>query len=179
MGNTVYNYVSLANARDLTTPTSTQGPYRLGDVVRIDDVDNGVKCVKKFMYVKAANALTAYVPYVVVPGAVAGSEWVAQSPTTSTTVSNLVCVPQVAFTNAYYGFVQIEGKATAALAAATHTIGDHLELTSAAVSLVLSSATSGSTSFDASCVAICNSVSTGAESASVMLVGRQVSIAAS
>jgi len=170
--------MSLANARDLTTPSSTQA-YKLGDVVRVDDVDNGVLSVKKYMYVKAAVALTAYQPYVIVPGATSGAEWVAQSATTSTTVANIICVPQVAFTINYYGFVQIEGKSTAKLAAATHTIGDGLELVSGGTTLGLNSSTSGTVVFDASVVALCNSVSTAAETASVMLVGRQSSIAAS
>jgi hypothetical protein len=179
MGNTVYNYVSLANARDLTTPTATQGSYLLGDVVKIYDVDNGVKVVKTFMYVKAGVAMTAFQPYVIAPGAASGAEWVTATAATSTTVINVACVPQVDFTINYYGFVQIEGKASAKLAAVTHTIGDTLELISAATTLTLNSATSGTVVFDASVVAICNSVSTGAETGSVMLVGRQSSIAAS
>lgn len=184
MGYTVYNYVSLANEADLTTPTSSQGQYRLGDVVRVDlsvPSSTGVTRtgeVKKYMYVKANGALTAYQPYVIVPGTTSGSEWVAQSATTSTTVCNLACIPQVSFTSGYYGFVQIEGKCTAKIAATTHTIGDCLELISAATTLTPTT-TSGSTTFGADTVAICNSVSTGAESASVMLVGRQTSIAAS
>lgn len=179
MGNTVYNYVSLANAKDLTTPTATQGSYLLGDVVRVYDVDNGVKVVKEFMYVKAGVAMTAYQPYVIAPGAASGAEWVTATAATSTTVCNMACVPQVSFTVNYFGFVLIKGKGLAKLAAATHTIGDTLELISAATTLNLNSSTSGTVVFDASVVAICNSVSTVAETGSVMLVGRQSSIAAS
>lgn len=174
MGNVnAYTRISLGNTSDLTTPTSS-AYYPVGGVVEVTDYDGPVK---KFMYVKSHGTLTAYQPYAIVPSATYGL--ITAAPATSTTVINKIGVPQVAFTSGYYGFIQIEGAATAKLAAETHTIGDHLEVVSAATTFNLSSATSGSTSFDASCAAVCNSVSTGAESASVVLVGRNVSVAAS
>lgn len=168
-----YTRIALGNVKDLTTPASAAA-YPVGGVV---EVTTNTGIVKKYKYVKSHGALTAYQPYVIAPDATYG--WLTAAPTTSTTVINEVCVPQVAFTSGYYGFVEIEGAATAKLPAATHTIGDTLELLSGGSTFVLNSATSGTAVFDASVVAICNSVSTGAESAGVMLVGRQASIAAS
>lgn len=177
MGYTNYNYVSLANEADLTTPTSAQGQYRLGDVVVIDlstPTSTGITRtteVKKYMYVKSHAALTQYQPYVIVPSATAGAEWVTAAPVTLASEICLIGVPQVAFTSGYYGFVQIQGRATAKIAATTHTIGDSLKLPSAATAFT-TDGTSGSAIFSANSAAFCTTVSTAAETKEVVLVGR-------
>lgn len=169
-----YNRIALGNKNDLTTPSST-ADYPLGSVVDVTDQDGAVK---RYMYVKAHTALTQYQPYVIVPDTTTVGGWITAAPVTLASTANVIGVPQVAFTSAYYGFVQIEGQATAKIGAVTHTIGDHLELLSGGTALV-TDGTSGSTVLTKGSTAVSGSVSTGAESATVYLIGRQCEVAAS
>jgi len=172
----VYSYtrIALGNKADLTTPTSTR-QYPLGGIIVVED---GTK-VSRYVYVKANGALTQYQPICIVNSNTSGAEWTTASPVTQTENINIVGVPQVAFTSGYYGFVQTEGTVTAKIAAVTHTVGDYLKLTSGATSFTLVSATSGSTVLDGKSAALCGSVSTAAESGTVILLGRAVQTPAS
>jgi hypothetical protein len=120
----------LANASDLTTPTSTQSSiYRLGDVVEV--YDDTVKDIRQYMYVKAHTAgLTAYQPYVVTHTGTSGAEWMTGAVVSTLFPVNLVCVPQVAFTASYFGWVAIKGRVTA--------LGDAQVLDGTYISLVAS-----------------------------------------
>lgn len=79
-----------------------------------------------------------------------------------------VCIPQVAFTSGYYGFVQILGDCIAKLASETHVAGDYLELLNAGTTLIVDG-TSGSTAFTTKGVAIQTGTLSGAGTTTVNL----------
>jgi hypothetical protein len=103
--NTVNLRTSLGSTNDLITPSLLQ-QYVLGTVVEI--IDDTYKSVKKFMYVKSHTTLTQYGGYFITYSSTAGSEVITVGATTSA-ILKIACIPQVAFTSGYYGFVQIEG----------------------------------------------------------------------
>lgn len=173
MTNAILNVTGI-NQDDLLKPSSTR-KYPLGLEVTV--VDTATDKVKKYMYVKAHAALVANTPYVIAFSTVAGSEVKTAAPITDATDSKRVVVAPVAFTNAYYGFVQFAGECKVAVSG-THTVDDYLELTSAATQLV-ANGTSGSTVFDDKACAICADISTGDEVASAILLGATVQTAAS
>lgn len=105
----IQNISALGNISELTTPTAAQ-VYPLGTVISV--VDNDVKSIKLYMYVKAHAALTQYQPYLVKQSATSGAEFVTAAAVTLASAVSLVCVPQVAFTANYYGFVLIQGRGT-------------------------------------------------------------------
>lgn len=158
---------ALGNQSDLTIPTSAQA-YTLGIIV--ETIDEDTKAVHKYIYVKSHGALTQYQPYVVNNSGVAGSQWITAAPTALASASVLICVPQVAFTSGYYGFVQVEGQSTALVGAAA-AAGDEAALIDAATSLV--------TSTGARDVNTCGYVitaTTAATSTAVMLGGFRVEV---
>lgn len=132
MTTTLYNRLNLGNKNDLTTPTSTQ-EYPLGYIYEVSD--SNTAAIKKYMYVKSHAALTAYVPYLISASGTAGSEVITAAPATLASAVNLIGIPQVDFTSGYYGFVQIEGKTTAALRDAA-TAGWTVEILNSGASLV-------------------------------------------
>ena len=161
--------VGAINQLDLTTPSSTKNTaYELGGLYNMIDSDNPT-AVKTFMYVKAHTTLTQYVPYTVVFSNTAGAEVVTAAPATLAGQVT-VCIPQVAFTTGYFGFVQIIGQCTAALANETHVAGDFLELLNAGVTLIVDG-TSGSTAYTVKGVAIQIGTLSGAGNATVFLFG--------
>lgn len=152
---------------DLTTPTSTKNPsYPLGGIYTVVDADDRA-IPQQYMYVKSHAALTQYQPYVVKPLNTSGSEFITGAPATMANFVT-VCVPQVAFTSGYYGFVQIQGKMTAKLAAETHVAGDFLELLDAGTTFIVDG-TSGSTVFTTKGVAVQTGALTGAGTTTVNL----------
>lgn len=158
---------ALGNQSDLTTPTSTQ-VYRLGTI--IETIDEDAKCINKYIYVKSHGTLTQYQPYVVNNSGTDGSEWITAAPSTLASASVLVCVPQVAFTSGYYGFVQIEGESTAKVSAAA-TAGNEIS--------VYNAHTSFTTTTGARDVNTCGYVitaTTAAASTSVLLSGFRVEV---
>lgn len=170
MGFTVYNPVAIYET-DLTTPTADINPtYVLGGVYTFKD-SSYPNMVKSFMYVKSHTTLTQYQPYMIVFSNTSGSEVITAAPTTQAS-GVTIGVPQVAFTSGYYGFVQIEGRATALLANETHVAGDYLELLNAGTSFVVDG-TSGSTAYTAKGVACQIGTLSGAGSTTVIL-GRSV-----
>lgn len=152
---------------DLTTPTSTQGTYPVGTIAVFQDSDYPTE-IKSFMYVKAHAALTQYQPYTVVgSNSTTTPLYVTAAPATLAS-GVTVCVPQVAFTSGYYGWVQISGRCSALLANETHVQGDYLELLNTGTTLIVDG-TSGSTAFSAKSVAILLATVTGAGTGTVNL----------
>jgi len=152
---------------DLTVPTSAKNPaYPLGMVYHMVDSDNP-NAIKRFMYVKSHTTLTQYQPYTVVGINTSGSEFVTAAPATLAS-GVTVCIPQVAFTSGYYGFVQIFGQCISKLANETHVAGDYLKLLNAGTTLIVDG-TSSSTAFSAKSVAIQVGALSGAGTASVIL----------
>jgi hypothetical protein len=160
---------ALGDMSDLTTPTSAR-KYELGYEVVIEDSET--KMIKKFVYVKSHGALTAYVPYVLGFTSTAAAEVKTAAPTTNTvSPGRRVCVPQVAFTSGYYGFVQIAGDCTAALANEAKAVGDYLQLLNGGVTLVVDG-TSASTVLLGNSCAISKSATTGAGDRSIILLDK-------
>lgn len=151
----------------ITTPSSTR-VYPLGMIYTVDDSSNPAG-VKQFMYVKSHAGLTQYQPYTVVFSNTAGSEVVTAAPATLGAYVT-VCVPQVAFTSGYYGFVQIFGACTALLSSETHVAGDFLELLNAGTTFIVDG-TSGSTAYTTKGVAVQVGTLSGAGSTTVFLFG--------
>ena len=165
----------LGNEADLTTPTSTQN-YPLGLPVSI--YDSATKMDKVFIYVKAHAGLTVYVPYVLNWTGTAGSEVKTAAPATTAAPGQMVCVPQVAFTSGYYGFVQVKGDCTCALANETKAVGDYLQLLNTGATLVVDG-TSSSTVLLANSCAVSKSATTAAANYSIILLGKWAVTAAS
>ena len=157
------------NENDVTTPTSTiSSKYRLGQIYYVMDSD-APSLITAYMYVKAHAALTQYQPYVVHGTNTSGAEFVTAAPATIAG-QETVCVPQVAFTSGYFGFVAVQGRATVLLINETHVAGDYLELLNAGAALVVDG-TSGATVYGVKGVAIQVGTLVGAGSTTVNLLG--------
>lgn len=159
--------IALGSEGDLINPTSDQN-YPLGWIATIED--SATKTVKKFIYVKASGALTAYVPLMVTWS----STTAAEVTTTAVATANnyrMIGVPQQAFTSGYYGFLQIYGDAHCNCAA-TPTIGRALKPTNAASTVLTDE---GSATFGTSTVAIAKEAATSA--ADIFLIGALVVVA--
>lgn len=176
MAKKVYNLQAIFED-DLTTPTSTQNPqYLLGDTIKIADSANPTS-QKVFMYVKAHAALTAYQPYVISYAYTAGAEVVTAAPATQTSPIVTVCVPQVAFTSGYFGFVQIQGYCTLKMSAETYASGDPLEVINTGATFLVNG-TSGTPLIDNKTAAICGATGSSAASVAGYLLGVKVQNAA-
>ncbi len=161
--------VSAINETDLTTPSADLNyAYRLGGIYEIADT-SAPNAVKRFMYVKSHTTLTVYQPYTVVFSNTSAAEVVTAAPATLANYVT-VCIPQVAFTSGYYGFVQIFGACTSKLANETHVAGDFLELLNTGTTLIVDG-TSGSTAYTVKGVAIQVGTLSGAGTATVFLFG--------
>jgi hypothetical protein len=150
------------NQDDLVTPSAT-ALYPVGAIL---ETTNGAN-VFTYMYVKSHAALIQFQPYTVVPSSTTGTAWITAAPITLPS-GVTVCVPQVAFTSGYYGFVQIGGFCTAILADETHVSGDYLELLTTGPEFVVDG-TSGSTTYSQNSVAIQISDLSGGGTAGVNL----------
>ena len=166
---------TMGNIGDLTTPTSTQ-QYVLGDVLTFSDSD--YTAVKKYMYVKSHTALTAYQPYAIAYGSTAGAEVVTAAPLTIAAPGAYVCVPQVAFTSGYYGWVLIQGDGKALMTSETYIVGDMLQLVTTGTTLVVDG-TSGNSPISANTCAVCKEAGSTAVARKMMLIGQMAVIAAS
>jgi hypothetical protein len=153
--------IALGNEADLTVPTETQ-LYPLGYIATIED--SATKTVKKFIYVKASGALTAYVPLMIAWSSTTAAE---VTTTAVATMNNyrMIGVPQQAFTSGYYGFLQIYGDAHCNCAA-TPTLGDALKVTNAGATVLT---TEGSATWSTSTVAMSKEAATSA--ADIFLTG--------
>ena len=173
MGNVVLNYSQL-NEKDLITPTAN-AKYPLGHQIALFDAVS--KARKVFKYVKAHAALTAYQPYVVSTAATVGSEVITGAPATLAAPGLLVCVPQVAFTSGYFGFVLVEGEGKVLMTAETYAIGDFLQILNAGTALVVDG-TTGSTVQLVNSSAICKEAGTTAVARKTYLLGNPAVVAA-
>uniref|UniRef100_A0A6M3LJ72 Putative structural protein n=1 Tax=viral metagenome TaxID=1070528 RepID=A0A6M3LJ72_9ZZZZ len=153
--------IALGSEADLTVPTSDQ-LYPLGYIATIED--SATKTVKKFIYVKANGALTAYVPLMITWSSTTAAE---VTTTAVATMNNyrMIGIPQQAFTSGYYGFLQIYGDALSNCGA-TPTIGHTLKVTNGAATVLTDE--SGS-AFGTSTVAIAKEAGTTA--AAIFLIG--------
>jgi hypothetical protein len=170
----INNRIALGNIKDLTTPSST-AQYKLGTIIEVEDTT--LKSIKRYIYVKSHTSLTAYQPYIVGNSATAGSEVITAAPATLAAPGSLVCVPQVAFTSGYYGFVQIEGTATALMTAETYAVGDTLQILNTGTAFVVDGST-GSPATTVNTSAICKEAGTTAVARSIYLIGRPAVVAA-
>ena len=178
MGLVTLNSFPLGDISDLTTPTSTQkNGYYLGQVVQI--LDSTTKTIKSYMYVKSLSAgMTAYQPYAITYGSTAGAEVITIVPFTLAAPGSLICVPQVAFTASYYGFVQIEGDAKVLMTAETYAVGDFLRAINSGTYLHVDG-TSGATTQTVNSCAICKENGSTAVARKCWLFGTSQAIAAS
>jgi len=165
---------ALRNQDDLIVPTAAQ-VYRLGLVVETED--EATKVIHKYMYVGAHTGLTAYQPYVIGNAGVDGGEVITAAPATLSAPGSLVCVPQVAFTSAYYGFVQIQGIASCLVTAETYAAGDTMQILNAGTALVVDGST-GSPAITVNTSAIIKETGTTAVARSIYLIGRPAVVAA-
>lgn len=169
--------VALGNINDLTTPTLLiNNSYKLGDVVAIEDTDKTAQ--KLYMYVKSHTGLTAYQPYVLKISSTSGAEIITGAPATMAAPGMVVCVPQVAFTSGYYGFVLIQGDGKVLMKAETYAAGDMLQVIDTDTKLVVDG-TSGATVFSVNTCAVCKESGSTAVARNMYLFNRQAVVAAS
>ena len=165
---------------DLVTPTTTQ-KYKLGEVIEVVEKaatssETASYAVKKYMYVKSHTTLTAFQPYIIAFSSTAGSEVITAAPLTLTAPGSLICVPQVAFTSGYYGFVQIQGDCSVLMTAETYAVGDYLQVLTAGTATVVDGST-GSTVVTTASMGICKTAGTTAVARSAYLLGAKAVVA--
>lgn len=166
---TVQTYESISEA-ELTTPTSTQR-FPLGlEIVTGSPYSTSVNR-KVWKYIKADNALVQYGIYVIKDMYASNACAVKAITPASAAFYQKVGVAPVAFTDEYYGFVQIEGKCTILATSSTATAGNYAKVINGAATLTDESTTQGTNS-----AAICNVTATGT-STSYTLLGLPVIIA--
>ena len=159
---------TMGNIADLVTPTSTQ-QYTLGDILCFSDAD--YKSIKKWMYVQSLSAgMTAYQPYAITYGSTAGSEYITIVPFTLAAPGQQICIPQVAFTASYYGWVQIQGDCKSLMTSETYAVGDYLRAINSGTYLHVDG-TSGATTQTVNSCAICKEAGVTAVARKVMLLG--------
>jgi hypothetical protein len=159
--------LALGNEADLITPTSTQ-QYPLGSVVTILDSDKTM--VKKYLYVCAGAALSAYLPYTIDWTGTAGDEVTTKTPIAL--VGVIIGVPQVAFTSGYFGFVQTMGDC---LVSGNLTSGNCLRVKANAATVLTDQST---TTVGTDTVAIAKETK-NAVGVKAILLGRSVTVSAS
>lgn len=168
----LYTRFSLGNETDLTTPTSTQ-QYALGAIITVQDSTK--TRIKRYMYIKASGALTQYQAYVINYSATSGAEVIAVAPTDAFLApGEMLAVPQIAFTDTYYGFVLIEGDGKVLKTAETYAVGDFLawDLTTSTSALIVDGST-GATTRTVDSFAISKTAGTGAAAIDVALLGNR------
>lgn len=155
---------------DFVKEVSTVAKYNAG--VEVEVAPDQVSIPTTYRYIKAASALTANQPYVLVNDA-AGVTTAA--PATST-VTKYIGVPQVAIASGSYGWVAVKGlcKAKTGIQAK----GDTLEVINSGTTLIVDGS-SGSPAETANTVAISCEAAAAAATVEVCLLGKRVAIAAS
>lgn len=170
----VLTYSSISET-DITTPTSAPR-YPLGLQITVED-SNAQDAIKVFEYVKSHTTLVQYQPYVLNYVNTSAGEVVTAAPTTQTSSIVQICVPQVAFTSGYYGFVQVQGQATAKVAAETYAAGDPGEVINAGTTFIING-TSGTPLVDNKTAMIYQATGSAAAAIAVYLIGNKVQNAA-
>lgn len=169
----VWQETALGNWSDLTTPSSTQ-KYPLGAIVAVyNDSD---KAMSRYEYVKSHAALVQYTPYVIAYSTTANVVTAAVG--TMGAPGSQVCVPQVAFTSGYYGFVLIEGKGKALTCTETYANGDFMQVVTSSPTAVVVDGTSGSTTMSVNSCAIILESGTTATSKNIYMFGKRAIVAA-
>lgn len=149
---------------------STAPKFNVGCEITV--AKDGVSVPTTYRYIKAASALTANQPYVLVDT----KDGVTTAAPATSTVGLFIGVPQVAIASGSYGFVAVKGlcKAKTGIQAA----GDTLEVLNGGSTLVVDG-TSGSPAETANTVAISAATAAAAGTVEVNLLGKRVAIAAS
>ena len=155
---------------DFASKTSTVAQFNAGEEVTV--AKDGVSIPSKYKYIKAASALTAFQPYVLVNDA----DGITTAAPATSTVGKLIGIPQVAIASGSYGWVAIGGLCQAKVGAAAK--GDALEVLNAGTNLVVDG-TTGATTETANTVAVACETTTTAATAVTALIDKRVAIAAS
>lgn len=144
--------------------------YNIGAEVTV--ATNGVAIPTTYKYVKAAGALVANQPYVLVDDA----DGVTTAAPATSAVIKLIGIPQADIATAYFGWVAVKGLCDAKTG--IQAKGDTLEVINAGTSLIVDGS-SGSPAETANTVAISCEAKAAAGVAKVNLIGKRVAIAAS
>ncbi|MBQ1769116.1 MAG: hypothetical protein IIZ99_00230 [Turicibacter sp.] len=155
---------------DFVKQTSTVAQYNIGAEVTIAPDQVGIPTTYK--YVKAASALTANQPYVLVNNA----DGITTAAPATSTVAKIIGIPQVAIASGSYGWVAIGGLCQAKTG--IQAKGDTLEVLNSGTTLVVDGS-SGSPAETAGTVAISCEAAAAAATVTVNLLNKRVTIAAS
>lgn len=159
---TVQSFSSISEA-ELTTPTSTQR-FPLGLEVTTSNPFGTSVNRKVWKYVQADNALVIYGIYAI-KGVYASAAVKVKAVTPATEdASQLFGVAPVAFTDEYYGFVQIEGDCTILATSSTATAGNYVKVINGAATV-----TDETTAQSTSSVALCKVTATGTSTTYTLL----------
>lgn len=155
---------------EFISKTSAVAEYNIGEEVTI--AKDGTSIPTTYKYVKAASALTAYQPYVLVNDA----DGVTTAAPATSAVIKLIGIPQVNCATAYFGWVAIKGACLAKTG--IQAKGDTLEVINSGTTLIVDGS-SGSPAETANTVAISCEAAAAAATVEVNLLGKRVAIAAS
>jgi len=157
---------------DLTTPTVAP-KYPMGSTVTTINKNNGgVSKHKKWMYVRAGGTLVADTPYII---DFTNAE---VSTKVGVTGAGRLAIPATAFTDNYYGFIQIEGECSCAVINETVAVADHLQLLNTGTAVVVDGSTGSTVELVTSC-AVATAASSDTGTSSIYLIGSKADIAAS
>ena len=159
---TVQNYESISEA-ELTTPTSTQR-FPLGiELVTAQPFGTQVNR-KVWKYIQADNALVQYGIYAIKDMYLTAVNKVKAITPATLAVYQKFGVAPVAFTDEYYGWVQIEGDCTILATSSTGTAGNYAKVVNGAATV-----TDESTSQSTASVALCKVTATGTSTTYTLL----------
>lgn len=165
---TVQTYESISEA-ELTTPTSTQR-FPLGLEITTAQPFGTQVNRKVWKYIKADNALVQYGLYVIKDMYASNANAVKAITPATAAFYQKVGVAPVAFTDEYYGFVQIEGDCTILATSSTGTAGNYAKVINGAATVTDESTTQSTAS-----VAICKVTASGT-STTYTLLGLSVTV---
>lgn len=164
----ILNRQALANIQDLTTPSAT-AKYPIGFEVSI--MDNSTGYMKKYIYVKNLNDVTAAKAAVVVGlSGTAGSELVIAAPATSA-VYQIAGVVNMAVAANYYFFLQIYGDTT--VVSTTDTVAGNTAILANGVTTVTDS---GAATETGETIGVIKTTATGSVDVSLFLLGKRIII---
>jgi hypothetical protein len=155
---------------DFMKQASSTPEFNIGEEVIIANDNVGIPTTYK--YVKAASALVAYQPYVLVMNA----DGVTTAAPATSAVAKIIGIPQAAIASGSYGWVAIKGKCKAKTG--IQAKGDTLEVLNSGTTLVVDGS-SGTPVETAGTVAISCEAAAAAATVDVQLIGKRVTLAAS
>ena len=150
--------------------TSADALYNIGAEVTV--APDGLSIPTTYKYIKAASALTAYQPCVLVDNA----DGITSAAPATSSVIKLIAIPQTDIATAYFGWVAIKGACKAKTD--IQAKGDTLEVINGGTTLIVDGS-SGSPAETANTVAISCETAVAAATVKVNLIGKRVAIAAS